>query len=245
MKESVKMVISDPSKFGLLATEVKKDLIKGAIATVNVMAGLGRKEAVKNVQANFINRNNFTVRQIQFTPMAESKYVKLSAIQSFVGATEKASYMARQEEGGKHTPAQGQTLAIPTDYARGGSKSRPVASSMRVSKLGKRRRVQSSKRGRVYNSIKAAKVATAYIAYKKGLFIPIGDTKGQRNLFVVEKFVKKGRRGVAFKLRQVYKFDKPETTTKADPWLLPASEKVARQVQAIFNSQMKKLEKMS
>jgi hypothetical protein len=241
MSESAKMVISDPSKFGLVATEVKKDLIQGAIATVNVMAGRGRKEAVANVQSSFTNRNNFTVRQIQFTPMPESKYIKISAIQSFVGATEKAPYMARQEQGGKHTPAQGQTLAIPTDLARGGSRLRPVAASMRVNKLGKRRRVHGAGKRRVFHSEKALKVARAYVAHKKGLFIPIGDTKGQRNLFMVEKFVKT-KKGVAFKLRQVYKFDVSETTTKPEPWLLPASEKVARQVQAIFNSQMKKIE---
>jgi hypothetical protein len=245
MSESVKMVIRDTSKFGLVPTQAKLDLIRGAIATVNVMAGRGRKEAVANVQRNFINRNTYTVRQIQFTPMPESKYIKISAIRSFLGATEKAPYMQRQEEGGKHTPSKGQTLAIPTDVARGGSKRRAVASSMRVSKLNKRRRVRSPT-SRDYSfwfrSEKARKVSRAYIAFKKNLLLPIGDTGGQRNLFVVTKFVK-NRKGVAFLLKQVYKFDKQETTTKPEPWLLPASEKVARQVQAIFNAQMKKIEK--
>jgi hypothetical protein len=31
--------------------------------------------------------------------------------------------------------------------------------------------------------------------------------------------------------------------TEPEPWLLPASEKVAAQCQAIFNAQMKKLNK--
>jgi hypothetical protein len=171
--------------------------------------------------------------------MPESKYIKISAIHSEFGATDKAPYMARQEEGGKHNPSKGQTLAIPTDLARGGSKSRPVAASMRVGKIGKRRRVRGASR-RGFQSERAHKVARAYIAFKKGLFIPIGDSKGQRNLFIVTSF-NKNRRNVAFRLEQVYKFDKPETTTTAEPWLLPASEKVGRQVQAIFNSQMKKL----
>ena len=243
MKASVKMVIRDPSKFGLLATEVKKDLIQGAIATVNVMAGRGRKEAIKNVQSSFINRNNFTTRQIQFTPMADSKYIKISAIRSFVGATQKAPYMARQEEGGKHTPSRGKTLAIPTDRARGGSKSRPVMAAMRVGKIGKRRRVRSPTRRDYafwFRSEKARNVARAFVAFKTGKFLPIGGGSNQRNLFVVTKFIKT-RKGVAFKLEQVYGFDKPETVTKPEPWLLPASEKVGRQVQAIFNAQMKRL----
>jgi hypothetical protein len=243
MSESVKIFIDDPSKFGLLATQVKLDIIQAAIAAVNQMAGRGRKEAVKNVQVNFTNRNTFTVRQIQFTPMPESKYVKISAIQSFVGVTEKAPWMARQEEGGKHRPSKGQTLAIPTDTARGGSRRRPVAAGMRVGKIGKRRRVRSPERRDYafwFRSEKARKVARAYMAFKKGLFVPIGDTKDQRNLFVVTHFIK-SRRGVAFKLKQIYKFDKPETTTEPEPWLLPASDKVARQAQAIFNAQMKRL----
>jgi hypothetical protein len=238
MKESVKMVFDDPSKFGLLATQVKLDLIQAGQATVNVMAGRGRKEAVKNVRANFINRNAFTARQIQFAPMPESKYIKISAIHSFLGVTEKAAYMARQETGGKHTPAQGGTLAIPTDYARGGSKRQKVSTSMRVSRL--KRNIVRGKSKRGFNSKKAQRVARAYIAFKKNKFIPIGDTNGRRNLFAVTKFVKNKRR-VAFKLKLIYQFDKSETTTKPEPWLLPASEKVGRMAQAIFNSQMKRI----
>lgn len=207
------------------------------------MAGRGRQEAVKNVKSNFITRNTFTVRQIQYTPMSESKYIKISAIQSFVGATEKADYMARQEEGGKHKPVRGQTLAIPTDRARGGSKRRAVMSSMRVGKIGKNRRVRSpTVRDYAFwfRSERARKVARAYIAFKTKKFLSIGGSPGQRNLFAVTRFVKT-RKGVAFKLEQVYGFDKRETTTTPEPWLLPASEKIGRQAQAIFNAQMKKL----
>ena len=247
MSESVKMVIRDPSKFGLVATQAKLDLIQGAISTVNVMAGLGRKKAVANVQKSFINRNSFTVRQIQFTPMAESKYVKISAIRSFLGATEKAPYMKRQEEGGKHTPSKGQTLAIPTDVARGGSKRNPVSASMRINKLNKRRRVRNPTKNDYasrFRSKKAINVSRAYISFKKNLLLPIGNTNNERNLFKVEKFVKT-RSGVAFLLRQVYRFNKSETTTTPEPWLLPASYDAQAQVQAIFVSQMKRIEKKS
>jgi len=245
MSESVKMVIDDPSKFGLLATQVKLDLIQGAQAAVNIMAARGRKEAVKNVQSNFINRNTFTVRQIQFTPTAQSKYVKITAIQSIVGATEKAPYMERQELGGKHTPAKGKKLAIATDTARGGSVRRPVMASMRVGKIGKSRRVRNPTRADYafwFRSQKARDVARAYVAFKTGKFITIGSGEGEKNLFKVTHF-KSGKGFVTFYIKQIYKFDKPETTTKAEPWLLPASEKVAAQAQAIFNAQMKKLEK--
>jgi hypothetical protein len=236
------MIIDDPSKFPLLTADMKKCVCEAATNSVNIMAALARKEAIKNVKANFITRNTFTARQIQYTPMAQGSH-ELSAIKSVVGATVKAPYMARQEEGGVHRPSKGRTLAIPTNEARGGSKRNPVQSSMRVNKIGKRRRVRSPTRRDYafwFRSEKARKVARAWTAYKKGLFIPIGGSEGQRNLFAVTEF-HKTKSGVAFKLKQIYKFDKPETVTKPEPWLLPASDKAANQAQAIFNSQMKKL----
>jgi hypothetical protein len=255
MNTSVKMFTNDPSKFHLLADEVKKDLIEAGIATVNVMGGVGRKGAVKNVKDKFINRNTFTARQVWFTPMAQSKYVKIAAIQATLGALDTAPWLERQEEGGKHTPSRGQTLAIPTDRARGGSVRNAVIT--RLSSIGKRKRVggkprkfkQKLRNGKIvtrkpktYNSQKALKVARAWLAFEKGLFVPIGDTNRQRNLFAVTSFYKtRGR--VAFKLEQIYKFDRPFTITKPEPWLLPASEKVAAQCQAIFNAQMRKLGK--
>jgi hypothetical protein len=245
MNTSVKMFTKDPSKFGLLATEVKKDLIEAGIDTVNVMAAVGRKGAVKNIKEKFINRNTFTARQVRFTPMPQSKYIKIAAIHATLGATDKAPWLERQERGGVHKPSRGKTLAIPTDRARGGNARRAVMAAMRVSTLDKARRVRSPEKGDYasrFKSEKAIKVARAWVAFTKGLFIPIGGTKGQRNLFVVTKFFKRRNR-VAFKLEQVYKFDQRSTTTKPEPWLLPASEKVARQCQAIFNAQMKRLTK--
>jgi hypothetical protein len=239
------MFTNDPEKFHLLAEEVKLDLIQAGIATVNVMAAVGRKGAVKNVKDKFINRNTFTARRVKFTPMPQSKYIKIAAIHAALGATDKAPWLERQEQGGPHKPSRGKTLAIPTDRARGGSVRSAVAAAMRVSGLGKRRRVRSPKKNDYaarFKSEKAVKVARAWAAFTKGLFIPIGGSGGQRNLFVVTKFFK-SRDTVTFKLEQVYKFDQRSTMTTAEPWLLPASEKVASQCQSIFNAQMKKLGK--
>jgi hypothetical protein len=251
-----KKVYDDPETMHLLAVDVKEGIIKAAIATVNVKAALARKEAIKNIKGDFTIKNNFTTAQVQFTPMPEGRYA-LSAIHSTIGITEKAAYMARQEEGGAHTPSRGKTLAIPTDIARGGTIRSPVISPMRVPKIGKRRRVRGkprefkqklrngktmTRKPKTYSSDKAFKVARAWVAFSRGLLVPIGDTNGQRNLFAVTRFMKTRDRA-AFKLEQVYKFDRGSTITKAEPWLLPASEKVAAQCQAIFNAQMKKLGK--
>jgi hypothetical protein len=273
MSGSVTIFTNDPSKFHLLATQVKLDMIEAGINTVNVMAAVGRNGAVKNVKKKFTNRNTFTVRQIQFTPMAESKYVKISVIQATLGATDKAPWMARQEEGGQHKPSMGKTLAIPTDLARGGLNSRPVLRNMRVGNISKKRRVHGEaslrkpqykgkgknvperKKITTHGSKSSWTVARAYIAFKHGLLLPYGGNGDERNLFVVTEFhtqnVAKGKghaerarhRTVAFQMEQVYKFDQRSTMTKPEPWLLPASEKVAAQCQAIFNAQMKKLGK--
>jgi hypothetical protein len=85
-------------------------------------------------------------------------------------------------------------------------------------------------------------VARAWVAFANNLFLPMGGKGDQRNLFMVTKFFKT-RDNVAFKLEQVYKFDQSSTITQAEPWLLPASEEVAKKCQAIFNAQMKKLSK--
>jgi hypothetical protein len=238
VSEATRMVIDDLSKFDILADDMKEQLIKGAIATVNVKAAVARKEAIKNIEIHFITRNTFTIRQVQFTPMPEGNHA-LSAIQSTIGITEKAPWMARQEEGGEHKPSKGSTLAIPTDVARGGSATRPVVSQMRVGKIGKRRRVHGKSK-RNYKSEKARRVSRVAIAYKKRLLLPWGGTGDNRNLHAVVSF-KKNSGKVEFETEQVYRFDLRKTKTKSQPWLIPACEKVEKDSQKIFNSQMKKL----
>jgi len=238
MSEIANMVYDDPDKMHLLCVDLKLNLIKAAQATVNIKAALARKEAIKNIKGDFTIRNNFTTAQVQFTPMPEGRY-SIEAIHSVIGITEKASYMARQEEGGAHTPAQGQTLAIPTDVARGGSFRSPVISPMRVGKIGKKRRVHGQS-NREYKSMKAFNVARAFVAFSEGLFLPWGGSGGQRNLHEVVSFKRAGDTA-EFETMQVYKFDKEKTITKPQPWLMPACDKVEADGQDIFNSQARKL----
>jgi hypothetical protein len=60
-------------------------------------------------------------------------------------------------------------------------------------------------------------------------------------LFSVTGFQKKSDGGITFKIQQIYGFDKEETITPESPWLKPAGEKPAKDVESIFISQMKKL----
>jgi hypothetical protein len=232
---AVRLVIDDPENFHLLTTDMKEQIIKGGIATVNVQAALTRRYAIENVKADFTLRNNFTTSQIRFDPMPQGRYA-LSAIHSTIGITERAGYMARQESGGEHKPESGKTLAIPTNQARaGGSKGAPVLKNYRVSSL-KRQKVKVNFSGNMENaSSKYKQVMRAAAAFNENKLIQYGG-----NLHFVKDFRSNSSR-VSFRLQQVYSFDKEETETRANPWLEPAYLKVAQDGENIFISQMRKL----
>jgi hypothetical protein len=226
------MVIDDPSSFHLLTTDMKEQMIKGLIATVNVQAALARRNAVKNIQNDFTLRNKFTTSQVQFTPMPPGRY-SIEAIKSTVGVTEKAGYMALQETGGLRTPAKGDRLAVPTNLARGGNKGSPVARKDQVGNL---------KNKMVYVHFKhsgaprSQLVRSAYIAAKHKLVM-----RYYKGLFLVSDFVRKSDKGISFKMDMLYEFMNREVFTPENEWLWPASERPAKDTLNIFMSQMKKL----
>jgi hypothetical protein len=211
---------------------MKEMIIKGGIATVNVQAGLTRKNAVENIKSDFILRNNFTTAQVQYTQMEKKRLISLSAIESKIGITEKAAYMARQEIGGPHKPESGTALAIPTYRARGGNKGSPVLKNYYLHKVKKVKGGGYTIEGQTYRSWLVRKAA---VASANNLLMRHND-----KLFSVSGFEKKNGK-VFFKMQQIYGFDKEETITPETPWLKPASEKPGKDVENIFISQMKKL----
>jgi hypothetical protein len=229
---AVRLVIDDPENFHLLTTDMKEMIIKGGIATVNVQAALTRKNAVENIKSDFILRNNFTTAQVQYSQMEKKRLISLSAIESKIGVTEKAAYMARQETGRPHTPENGQALAIPTYRARGGNKGSPVLKNYYLHRVKKVRGGGYSIEGQTYRSWLVRKAA---VASANGILMRHSD-----KLFSVSGFEKKGGK-VFFKMQQIYGLDKEQTITPESPWLKPAGEKPAQDVENIFISQMKKL----
>jgi hypothetical protein len=230
---AVRLVIDDPENFHLLTTDMKEQIIKGGIATVNVQAALTRKNAIEILKSDFILRNNFTTSQVQFTHMEKKRFISLSAIESKVGITEKAEYMARQETGGPHKAEGGSGLPIPTNLARGGNKGSPVLKKNYLGKLKKVKGGEYSRTGGTYRSKLVARAAVAAIEK-----IPMRHSD---KLFEVTNFQKKADGGIEFKMQEIYSFDKEETMTPESPWLKPASENPAKDVENIFISQMKKL----
>ncbi len=199
---------------------------------MNIQAALTRKDALETIRADFTLRNNFTTSQIQFQQMEKARLISLSAIQSKVGITEKAGYMARQETGGPHKAEGGTNLAIPTYRARGGNKGSPVLKSYYLHKLKRVKGGGFALEGQTYRSWLVRKAA---VASKNNIVMRHSD-----KLFSVTGFEKRGGK-VHFKMQEIYGLDRGETITPESPWLKPATEKPARDVENIFISQMKKL----
>jgi hypothetical protein len=233
MSYTAKLIISDPENFRMLTTDMKETIIKAAINKVNIQAARTRTRAIQNIKSDFTVRNTFTARQVQYTQMPQGRY-SLSLIQSTVGVTEKASYMARQESGGIRRPTTGKTLAIPTAAARGGSNALPVVRKNYVSRI-KSKIIRPSGGYLTDGTHKARIVEMAAAANKKGGFLSIN-----KKIFRVENFVKNDG-GAKFRLRQLYGFNKRTTITRSQPWLKPASDAIAKQGEKIFISEMKKL----
>lgn len=233
MYSGYKMVIDDPSKFHLLTEDMQKTMLKAAAATVNVQAALTRKNAIENLHNEFILRNTFTEKSVAFDRAPED-VTSFNQIESHVGARDRASFLERQESGGTHKPTNGGQLSIPTTEARAGSRKNTVEKSLYRTKI--------NKKIIKYNPYhkgtgKSALVSAAEVAYEQKKFL-----KYNKNIYRVTSFTKSGD-NIKFNLQMIYFRGKSETQTKATHWLTEASLKPAQDAQAIFNSQMNKLDK--
>lgn len=232
MFSGFKMVIDDPKKFYLLSDDMKKDIIKAAVNTVNIQAALTRKNALQAID-RFTLRNTWTKRSIGYD-RANINAIKLEDVEAHVGARDKAPYMSRQESGGIHKPANGGQLSIPTNAVRGGSNRNPVKKTMYRSKIAKKTIKYNPTRR---STGKSSLVSAAASAYDRGKFLKYG-----KNIYSVERFKKIGD-GVNFDLEMLYFRGLTRTTTKAAPWLRPSALKPSQDGQKIFNSQMNKIDK--
>jgi hypothetical protein len=234
MSKLATFLLENPKAFQNLTETVKQEITKAGINTVNIQAALARKNLVSRVNKNFILRNTFTIRQLQYIQRRQGPVKSLDEIKSVVGFTEKAGYMERQDIGGEHRPKQGSRLAIGTDKVRTGrDKKRPIARRFRLSNI---ENIKS--RGPYTNKIKSKKargVAMAYVASKQKLLVHYG-----KDLFTVKRFKKKGD-NISFLIDKIYIRTKEKTYTLAQGYFLPECEKPAADIQKIFNSQMDKV----
>lgn len=198
--------------------------------TLNIVAALSRKNYIKNVKNNMILRNTFTTRNIRYT---KTETENISLMESRVGATEKASYLKLHEESGRRKSKRGSSLAIPQNYARGGSHRRPVSKSYYLRKL-KSGKIKG-KFKRKFRSKRAMGVARAYVAYREKKILKYSD-----NLFLVHSFVKQKNK-IKYKKHHIYNVSQKTAYIKQTKMLEPAIEQPIKDAQNIYNSQMNKL----
>lgn len=206
--------------------DAQKTVLKACIDTVNTQAGMTRKNAIQNIQSNFITRNKFTTGSVRFTQCPKN-VKRLDDVEASAGITDRSEYMVRQEKGGKHTNKNGGQLGIPTSYARGGNFKNKVRQGYRLSNM-------QTVKGPFQRSgsKKSETVARAFVSKNEKKVI-----RYDNQLFQVTSFRKKGD-NIQFQMKEVYTFKYKSTTTQAKPWLEPATVIPLKQGQNIFNSKM-------
>lgn len=222
----------DESQIKRVFSQTLEAQVKAVSGTLDTLAGLTRRNYIKEQQEELTIRNTFTKRQTQFQKV-ETRVLK--NMFSEAGATKKADYMEIQEEGGSRRPKKGNRLAIPQRAARGGSNRQTVRRDRYIRRVG-RQRIKGAYRKSI-TSKKAQLVARAYMADKLGKSIKHGD-----NIYMVSGFNKAGG-SPRFRLKHLYNMSKSQTRVRKTPMLIPATKQPIRDSQRIYNSQARKLMK--
>lgn len=211
--------------------QVHRDMLRAMRLTLTRTAFVGMEQSRKNIQQKFTTRNEFTVKSAVYTKCNYDD--DFSKLKSSTGILKRASYMKRQEEGGVHRGTHGvdNKLMIPSTFARGGDNKNKVPRRLYYNIIeGKIVKTQEGKY--IHRSRKSNLIAQAYMAKKINGFM-----KQDNEIFKVTEFKKNGD-NVSFERELVYNLRFDATDTKAEPWLEPAAESAASQMQVFFNQAM-------
>ncbi len=197
--------------------------------TLDTQVALSRRNYLKNVQDDFVLRNTFVKRSIQFDK------VDATTINNMVARVgSKAPFMAMQEEGGIKRAKSGNRLAIPSRAARGGSNAMVVAKGVYLRRMKSRQMVRGAFKKK-YQSRKARNVARMAVAHKTDKFI-----KKKDGIYKVDAFRARGGR-VRIRMRRLYKFETGAVRIKPTGHLENAIKKPVQDGPNIHKSQIKKL----
>lgn len=218
---------------GSIIHDAEKKCIQACINTVNIQAATSRKNAIENTKQNFTIRSPFTEKNIVYTQCPRG-VTDINAIQSEVGATTRADYLKRLEEGGTRKPKKGERLAIPTTLLRGTDTAK-VSPDKYMRKIIRNQIVGTEKKSGISRPKKSRIVAEAYIANKHNLFF-----RHKKSIYQVTSFKKSGD-SISFDKKLIYNLKFEKTETPAEPWLKPATDQQAAEAQQIYNYQLDKL----
>jgi len=220
----------DYEKFNRGFMDLQKASNIAAKNTLNIIAAITRKNFAKEVENNFILRNNWTVRNIRYE---KTESENISTMVTRAGATDKASYLKTHENAERRISKRGSHLAIPQPEARGGSRRRIVSRSHYL-RLIKNRTVRGKYKKR-FKSRKAQTVARGYVAYNKKFYLKYDD-----NIYMVTSFSKRGN-NIRFRKKHLYNVSQKTAHIKRTESLKPALKQPVADAQNIYNSQMRKL----
>jgi len=201
--------------------------------TLNIAVSLTRRNAITDIRTDFILRNKFTERQIQFD---KAEGDDISMMESRIGATEKADYMATQEEGGRRKLSQfskGATSIPQTPVRIGLSSHREVSRDYYIKRL--RKKIVRGRFRKNFGSSKARMVAMFAAGKKLNKLV-----KRHGDILRVSQFEKLGRNRVKIRTELLYTLYKKPILIKPNPWLEPATHKPARDLENIYKVQLRK-----
>lgn len=194
-------------------------------STLNSLAFQGRKEAQKNIDRKFINRNAYTKRGVLVTRATQRD---IRAMRSTVGHS--AEYMKYQEQGGSRK-ASGKYKWIPLPGSRVGRLwNKLPRRNFHKGKL----EITGGAYSRSIKSRKARSTAEMFMAKKTGKLIKRGSF-----LFMVKSIKRTGGNAISARLLAIHKLEDSSYNIKAQPWLRPAVRKVTAlaNVERTFNAE--------
>jgi hypothetical protein len=192
--------------------------------TVNSMAFDGMNAARENVEDDFVLRNPFTKRSIQFRRASS-----LNNPESATGSVQ--DYMETQELGGTVAPKGGaESVSIPTGYASGEEgamvKKRLPRPSNRLRRIHIKRSLGKSNKERNARAIRSAASSG-----RKFVYLKTAKTKGIFRIL--------GRRK-NLKLKMVHDLRQKTVTINKKPWLAPATRTAMMKAPRHYQRQLQK-----
>jgi hypothetical protein len=186
MSRVAKYALDNPNAIRDMCKDIRKVIKTAATQAVNATAFEARENLKSYVQENFNNPGGLVTRDALFVTKAAFGHTEnLGDIHASVGFSEKVDFMKRQDEGGWHTPKEpSKKLRIFTDAAKEGLPTIHVGKRGKQTIRGKAIHTILYRPGRS-ESHKANRVARAFVAYKAGLLMYLGENN---SLFRVTDF---------------------------------------------------------
>lgn len=192
---------------------------------VNKMAFEGMKQAHRRIGKQFITRNKFTIKNIQFDKAKKVK--RLKDAESSYGATDKIEYMRDQEEGVTLHSTSGSHIPIPTRVARKTNSIKKLKrGKFTLNSLGNVRKT-SEMRGKTKKQRTIALIQDMLRKKQQAnrlALLPFKNKPGIYKILSAGEAKKGVKTRFKFRLKQIYDLSKRSLKLEASPWMAPVNK---------------------